>query len=195
PVIGGKINVPGLLVGASSTDPSILYTVDYRWDDSSGTSGDWFNTINAVQVVGSTAYLQGTVSLSGYVGRVIVQGTMAWASGQTNVWTTRADGSTVYAPKVQLHQIDLSDPTNLTDQVSATAHGWGWLMDVQGDRAILQSGWGSDGLDIYKLTPGAEPVFDQFVRTRGWWTQAIDRQDNTLFLSSGYWGVQSITLK
>ncbi len=32
PRIGAKINVPGLLVGGSSTDPNLLYTIDYRWE-------------------------------------------------------------------------------------------------------------------------------------------------------------------
>ena len=32
PKVGSKINVPGVLVGASDTDPSLLYTIDYRWD-------------------------------------------------------------------------------------------------------------------------------------------------------------------
>ena len=35
---------------------------------------------------------------------------------------------------------------------------------------------------------------DQFVRTNGWWTESLARQDNQLFLSSGYWGVQTVDL-
>ena len=40
PRIGQKINVPGELVGASSTDPTILYTIDYRWDSNSNPRND-----------------------------------------------------------------------------------------------------------------------------------------------------------
>jgi hypothetical protein len=59
----------------------------------------------------------------------------------------------------------------------------------------VTSGWGGSGVDIYKLTDAAAPTFDQFVRTRGWWSSSLSRQDNQLFLSSGYWGVQAIRLK
>ena len=42
---------------------------------------------------------------------------------------------------------------------------------------------------------GAAPQFSQFARTRGWWTNAVSRQDSALFLSSGYWGVERIDLQ
>ena len=32
PKIGASINVPGVLVGGSTVDPTILYTVDYSWN-------------------------------------------------------------------------------------------------------------------------------------------------------------------
>jgi hypothetical protein len=93
----------------------------------------------------------------------------------------------------QLHQVDLSDPAHLSDQSSGAKNGWGWLLDVVGDRAFVSSGWGDAGFDIYKLSSSA-PVFDQFVRTRGWGASSLKRQDNTVYLSTGYWGVQAINL-
>ena len=92
-------------------------------------------------------------------------------------------------------EIDLTDPKKPVVLSSAPKDGWGWLVDVEGDRAIITSGWGQVGLDIYKLQPGAAPIYDQFARTRGWWPSAITRQDGDLFVSTGYWGVQKITLK
>ena len=60
----------------------------------------------------------------------------------------------------------------------------------------MTSGWGDgNGLDIYQLSDGAAPQFTQFARTRGWWTNEVTRQDNTLFLSSGYWGVEPVQLQ
>jgi hypothetical protein len=79
--------------------------------------------------------------------------------------------------------------------VSSDKKGWGWLLGVEGDRAIITSGWGNEGVDIYKLNAAAPPAFDQFVRTRGWWANSLSRQNDQLFLSSGYWGVQTINLK
>ena len=40
------------------------------------------------------------------------------------------------------------------------------------------------------------PAYDQFVRTLGWWGRGgLARQDDTLFVVTGYWGVQSIPLQ
>ncbi len=67
---------------------------------------------------------------------------------------------------------------------------------MQGDRAIVTSGWGQMGVDIYKLSDTAAPLFDQSVRTLGWGgANSILRQDNTLYLTSGYWGVQPVVLQ
>jgi hypothetical protein len=96
---------------------------------------------------------------------------------------------------MELHQIDVTNPRQPVDRVASGKDGWGWLLDVQGDRALVTSGWGSDGLDVYKLSPSAAPVYDQFVRTRGWSVRSLSRQNNTIFLSSGYWGVQAVTLQ
>jgi hypothetical protein len=184
PHIGSKINVPGVLVGASEVDPSMLYFVDYRWYGS--TPGD---ELAVAQIDGGVAYLQGIVDLDGWSGRVIVRGSTAYLS------TEHYADPDYKGPRVNLHAIDLSDPGHPNDQISSDAKGWGWLLDVQGDRAVVTSGWGSGGIDVYKLAPGSAPVFDQFVRTRGWWSSSLTRQDDTLYLASGYWGVQAIALK
>jgi hypothetical protein len=81
------------------------------------------------------------------------------------------------------------------DRVSTDKKGWGWLLGVEGDRAIVTSGWGQSGVDIYGLSDGAAPQFRQFARTRGWWANSVARQDSALYLSSGYWGVQRIDLQ
>ena len=73
--------------------------------------------------------------------------------------------------------------------------GWGWLLGVEGDRALVTSGWGGIGIDIYQLPKNSAPVFEQSVRTNGWWVNRVSRQNNTLFLASGYWGVQAVTLQ
>ncbi|MEO6420157.1 MAG: beta-propeller domain-containing protein, partial [Polyangiaceae bacterium] len=167
PRVGAKINVPGLLVGASETDPSLLYTVDYRWD---GTTAK--DEISVVKIDGGLAYLQSTTQLDGYVGNVFVRGNTAYMSSEKYVYTSPSDG-----PRVTLHQLDLTSPTAPVDHPSASQLGWGWLLGIEGDRAILTSGWGNQGVDIYKLNAAAPPAFDQFVRTRGWWTESLARQN------------------
>jgi hypothetical protein len=185
PKIGSKINVPGALVGGSSADPSILYTVDYAWD--SDTTRDSFDV---VKVSGDLAYLQSATPLDGYVGNVIVRGTTAYMTSQ--IYSDKLQPN---QPQQVLHQLDLSKPTAPVDRVASGPGGWGWLLDVQGDRAMVTSGWGEDGLDIYRLSDTAAPAYDQFVRTRGWSINSLARQGNQIFLSSGYWGVQAVTLQ
>jgi hypothetical protein len=186
PTIGSKINVPGALVGGSQSDPSVLYTIDYGWD--SETTRDF---LDVVKIYGDLAYLQSMTPIDGYVGNVIVRGNTAYMTAQVY-----SDKLKPGQPRMELHQIDLSNPRVPVDRVASGPQGWGWLLDVEGDRAMVTSGWsGGDGLDIYRLSAKAGPAYDQFVRTRGWSVNSLARQGNQLFLSSGYWGVQAVTLQ
>jgi hypothetical protein len=192
PSVSQKINVPGQLVGGSSEDPTILYTIDYRWDSNNNPRND----LDVVKIDNGHAYLQSVTQLDGWVGNVIVQNDIAYTSVQEYDWMLSNSG-TYTPPYVELHQVNLSNPQAPVDTVSTSqANGWGWLLAVQGDRAVVTSGWGPMGFDIYKLSPTAAPVFDQSVRTLGWGgANSIIRQDNTLYISSGYWGVQPIVLQ
>jgi hypothetical protein len=183
--------VPGMMVGASETDPSLLYFVDYRWYSDYPQSPK--DEISVAKIKNGKAYLRSTTLIDGWVGNVFVRGNKAYMSAEEYVKPQNPNqpGKSY----VKLHELDMTDPYKPVDRVSAPKDGWGWLVDVEGDRAIITSGWGQVGLDIYKLQPGAPPVYDQFARTRGWWHSAITRQDNDLFVSTGYWGVQKIGLK
>jgi hypothetical protein len=182
PVVGSKINVPGLLIGGSEKDPSLLYTIDYRW---SGTS--FTNDLDVLRVDANKAELISTLPLEGWVGQSFSRGEKLYLSAQSYDPASRGH--------VTLHQIDLSTPSAPVDRASSSQRGWGWLLGVEGDRAIVTSGWGLNGVDIYGLADGQAPQFRQFVRTRGWWANGVSRQTDSLFLASGYWGVQRIELK
>lgn len=185
PKFKASINVPGILVGGSDTDPSILYTVDYQWN--SGNAVDYFDVVKLD--ANNVAHLQSTTALDGWMGNVIVRGSTAYTTTQFYNYPTTG-------PSMELHQIDLSQPSRPVDRIASDPNvGWGWLLDVQGDRALVLSGWGSNGLDIYKLSPATAPTYDQFVRTQGWGVSSIARQGNTLFLSAGDWGVQVVPLQ
>ncbi len=186
PRIAAKINVPGLIVGGAADDPNLLYTIDYRWN------GDLTDAdFNVLRVSGGTAELVSTTTIDNWVGSTFVRGKVAYMSAQHSV-----DPSTgVYYARTQLHALDLSDPARPVDHVSTSSKGWGYLLDVQGDRAVVQSGWGYAGVDIYQLIEGQPPQFRQFARTLGWWANGVSRQGDTLFLTSGYWGVQKVDLK
>jgi hypothetical protein len=184
PRIGSSINVPGMLVGGSETDPSILYTVDYRFRDNNTR-----NEFNVLKLKDGKAYLQSSLEIPGSTGSTFIRGNKAYMSVQQYL-----DSQQYSRPVVKLYQLDLANPRAVTMRTSEQKKGWGWLLGVEGDRALVTSGWGSEGLDIYKLTDG-DPEFDQFVRTRGYSARATSRQGNQIFLASGHWGVQTIDLK
>jgi hypothetical protein len=184
PKIGTSINVPGILVGGSSTDPSTLYLIDYQWSSNLTT-----NVLDVVHVSGSVATLVSSTPLDGWVGNVFVQGTTAYTS--TEIYSPTGN-----SPPLELHQIDLSNPIHPVDQVASGPQGWGWLVDIQGDRMLVMTGWNDgNGLDVYKLSPGAPPAYDQFVRTQGWSPNSAARTSDSLFLSNGEWGVQAVPLQ
>ena len=189
PSIGQRINVPGFLVGGSEDDTSVIYTMDYEWD---GTSTH--NELAVLRLDGDRAYLLGHVTIPGYTGNVFVQGSTAYSSAQTYTTTPDASGNLVSTTKMQLYQVDLSDPANPAVLPSADMDGWGWLLAVEGNHAFVTSGWYNQGIDIFKLTPGQAPVDDQFVRARGWWTSSLVVDADNAYLASGYWGVQTIPL-
>ena len=183
PQIGSRINVPGIVVGGSETDPSIVYTIDYRWYGNHGG-----NEFDVLKLSGDKAYLEARLDIPGYVGNTFVRGNKAYMSVQQYTDDTWSKSF------VRLWQLDMTDPRAIKTLASKAEKGWGWLLGVEGDRALVTSGWGSDGIDIYRLGEGA-PVFDQFVRTVGWGASSLARQDDQLFLASGHWGVQTVNLK
>jgi hypothetical protein len=185
PRIGAKVNVPGLIVGGDASDPSIVYTIDYRWSSNTAV-----NDFDVVKIRGSRATLLSHTTINGWVGSTFIRGDQAYLSAQQYGYNN--DGR---APKVELHAIDLSNPSRPRDRI-VSDEGWGWLLGIAGDRALVTSGWsGAQALDVYKIRDGKKPVFDQTVRTRGWSVNGVARQGNTLFLSSGYWGIQKINLQ
>jgi hypothetical protein len=186
PRVGAKVNVPGLLVGGDASDPSVVYTIDYRWDNDTS-----INDLDVLKIDGDNATLLSQTPIDGWVGSTFVSGKSAYLSAERS-WQ---DPSGEWKSRVDLHAIDLTNPWSPQDRV-ASDQGWGWLLAVEGDRALVTSGWwGESAIDIYRLRPGQAPAFEQTVRTRGWWINGVSRQANTLFLSSGYWGVQAVQLQ
>jgi hypothetical protein len=181
PRVGQKINVPGLLVGAAASDPSLIYTLDYRWNGDSSS-----NEFDVLKLSGDKAYLQSSVELPGWVGNTFVRGDRAYMSSQSYTPDSSA---------LSLVELDLSNPRAPRVLRSESKQGWGWLVGVEGDRALVSSGWYNQGLDVYRLSDTAAPTYDRFIRTRGWGPSSLARQGNRLFLSSGYWGTEVVDLE
>ncbi|MBC7977948.1 MAG: beta-propeller domain-containing protein, partial [Myxococcales bacterium] len=185
PRISARINVPGLIVGGDASDPSIVYTIDYRWNGEQAV-----NDFDVLKIRGSSATLLSHTTIRGWVGSTFIRGDQAYMSSQHYDFDNNGRDT-----RVELHAIDLSNPSRPRDRV-ITDEGWGWLLAVTGDRALVTSGWyGENAIDVYKLRDGKKPVFDQTIRTRGWSVNNVSRQGDTLFLSSGYWGVQKVELQ
>lgn len=72
------------------------------------------------------------------------------------------------------------NPSQPRDRI-ASEHGFGWLLGVAGDRALVTSGWSGGAIDIYRLRAGGAPQFDQTVRANGWGVNSVSRQNQTLF--------------
>jgi hypothetical protein len=180
PTVGQKINVPGLLIGASASDPSLIYTLDYRWNGDSST-----NEFDVLKLDGDRAYLQSSVVLPGWVGNTFVRGDRAYMSSQSYTQDSSA---------LSLVELDLSNPSSPRVLPSEAKPGWGWLVGVEGDRALVSSGWYNQGVDVDRLSDTAAPRYERFIRTRGWGLSSLARQGNRLFLSSGYWGTEVVDL-
>ena len=181
PRVAQKINVPGLLVGASSSDPSLIYTLDYRWSGESAV-----NEFDVLKLDGDAAHLQSSVLLPGWVGTPFVKGNRAYMSSQSYTQDSSA---------VSLVELDLSNPRAPRLLSTEAKQGWGWLVGVEGDRALVSSGWFNQGIDVYRLSDTAAPSYDRFIRVHGWGLSSLARQDNRLFLSSGYWGTEVVDLE
>ena len=181
PRVASRVNVPGVVIGGPAADPSLLYVTGYRWGGEQA-----IDSFDVVRLHGDTAELIGGVDLDGWVGRTFVRGTSAYVSVQQ--WNPDSGAAAT------LHQLDLGDPAHPSDRPAPAHAGWGWLVGLEGDRAVVTSGWSGAGLDVYRLAPGKAPALDRFVRTRGYWPSALARQGDDLFVSSGYWGVETIHL-
>jgi len=185
PLVSEKINVPGLLAGASTSDPNVLYFLDYQYLNNTTR-----NRFNVARLEGGKAILQSSLALDGYLGNLFVQNNRVYTSYQHQI----AMPNDCYRDVLELLQIDVQDPRNPVSTSAASKNGWGWLVAVEGDVALMQSGWSGQGFDVFRL--GADgPKYDRFIRTQGWGMNAIDRVGDTLYLASGPWGVQTINLK
>jgi hypothetical protein len=182
PRVQSSINVPGLVVGAREADPSIMFTIDFRYDDEFGL----YDQLDVVRIQAEQAEILSAVPLGGYAGRPVVQADQVYVS----VYVVDSSGPS----QLELHQIDLSDPTQPVDSV-VDEQPMGWLLDVAGDRVFLTSTW-TEGIDIYRLSEGAPPVFERFVRAhRSDQWSPLKRWNDTVYLPTGYWGVQAVQLE
>jgi hypothetical protein len=181
PRVASSVNIPGVFVGASD-DLRSIYTIDYRW-----TTDSVSNSFNVLSYDGQHAALVSTTAVDGWLGNVYVRSGHAYFTSQSYTGYYYDNAS------LRLHALDLTVPAHPVDRAGVATTGWGWLLGVEGDRAVVTSNDGA-GVNVFRLVDGEAPQWESFQRTRGWWGYNLSRQNNTIFLATGYWGVQTISL-
>ncbi len=177
PTIAAQLSVPGIVVGVSEADDTVAYSMDYQWSDA-GVK----NAFMVLRLTAERAELVATLDIAGKASRIFTSGTRAFLSAERDAAT------------IELHAIDVSAPDAPVDSVVMGQQGWGWMLGAAGDRLLVKSGWGGQALDIYRLGDDGVPLFEQSVRTRGVWGGSQSRQGDVLYISTGYWGVQAVSL-
>jgi hypothetical protein len=181
PVIGAPVSVPGIPFGASSGDPTTLYLSNYVWDSQQHE----LNEVAVCKLSGGQCSLQGSVQLGGTMGAAFFDGDTAFATITSYDWAS--------ARQVGLHQIDLTNPRSPVDRPIRTSFAsWGSLLAVSGNEALVTSGWTRGWADVYLLNGTQPPTYQQTLRGLLWSPGMLARQDKTLYLASGPWGVQAI---
>ena len=150
---------PACSSAATRTTRALLYTVDYRWD---GTMPN--NDFDVAPAPATSRRCSRRSRVSGWTGSTFIQGTTAYVSAQRYPDPNNPND----VPVVELHAIDVSNPQHPVDHVASGGSAGVGCSTVAGDRLLVTSGWGPDGLDIYTLSPGQAPQFSQTVRTSGW---------------------------
>lgn len=154
PALGPGISLPGFVVGGSDADGSVLYTIDYRWQD-----GERVNELAVVRVSEGKAELLSRLEVSGRVGAVFVRGERAYFVAE-QVSSSTPDGATR-----ELHEVGLSDPAHPVDRVHRERAKWPWLVAVESDRLILASGFDrAVGVDVYRRNTDGSFHFEDVVR-------------------------------
>ena len=210
PVIAARVNIPGQLVGVNG---ATIFTRDYAWTP----DGLLESALAELTVDGEVAVLRSYLKIDGYLGRVVVREGRIFGTTQATTYDMANPGnllrvwsSTESQPLAETFAMPLGGWMQVRDAraghlfLGTGYYGspWGWGggratggADVAVSDAGMRGGYyGTDGLFDYSLADADAPEFRQFVLTNGW-VQGLDVQDDTLFVSSGIFGVQTVTLE
>ena len=184
PVLLPTLNVPGWLVDASE-DGSLLYTVDYQWDD----YGRRRNSLNVLRVAGDSAELMEVLPVSDQVNRAVFRDRTLWLTTHKYPWWgVRGETVASRQPYTLLHRVQLNDAGSLAGYSSASLHGYHFnLLDIEDDQAYLASN-GPYGLLVLDVADAADPEILTAARTIGYISKLVRHQDY-LYMPLGAFGV------
>jgi len=180
PVLLPKVNVPGVLLGATAAG-SRVYTLETAWDPAGSTATSTLHVLDLT--ARGTARLAGSVALPGYTGGAVLGDGFAYAVTQD--WSRgRSD--------VRLAAIDLQAIRAASTQ--SIDAWWAWPLRAAGGKLFLAAGAtaGSSVL-VYGLGAPATPAFERAAQTQGWaWDVVVEGR--VAYLPSGPYGVAMIPL-
>lgn len=183
PVVLPSLNVPGYLVDTSD-DGTLLYTVDYQWDD----FGRRRNSLNVLRVEGDVAVLVEVIPVGDQIHRAALRrGWLAesgrpagwhdrtiWlATHKYPWWGVRSDTVSSRQPYTHLRRLTFGEQGDLaTDDVS-TLFGYHFnLLDIEDGRAYLGS-TGPYGLLVLNVEDPANTQIEFAARTIGYLSRLV----------------------
>lgn len=184
PVPLPSLNIPGLLVDASE-DGSLLYTIDYQWDD----FGRRRNSLNVLKVVGDEAQLMSVVPVPDQVNRAVFRDRTIWlVNHKYPWWGVQSDTVASRQPYTLLEKFELAADGTFASHTTARLHGYHFdLLDVEDERVYLSSGW-PYGLLVLDATNPAAPQILQASRSVGYISRIVTH-GGAIYTPLGWYGV------
>ncbi|MGK0361851.1 MAG: hypothetical protein ACI9U2_004169 [Bradymonadia bacterium] len=203
PVMLPSLNVPGYLVDTSD-DGTLLYTVDYQWDD----FGRRRNSLNVLRVMDDVAQLVEIIPVGDQIHRAALRpghfGRSAPAANGRPVgwddrtvwlathkypwWGVRSDTVSSRQPYTHLRKLTFAQDGAVATDDTSTLFGYHFnLLDIEDGRAYLGS-TGPYGLLVLDVTDPANTVIEFAARTIGYLSRLVVH-DNAIYAPLGMFGV------
>ena len=184
PVPLASLNIPGVLVDTSE-DGSILYTVDYQWDE----FGRRRNSLNVLKVVGDEAELVEVIPVGDQIDRAVFRDRTIWVVAHKYPWWgVHSDTVSSRQPYTILVRYRIGEDGHLEGETRARLDGYHFeLLDVEGDRMYLSSR-SPYGLLVLDVSDAAEPLILHAARSIGYISKIVSDED-FFYTPLGWYGV------
>ncbi|MBN1948071.1 MAG: beta-propeller domain-containing protein [Bradymonadales bacterium] len=189
PVTLPSLNVPGWLIDVSD-DGTLLYTVDYQWDD----FGRRRNSLNILKVVGDVAVLMDVLPVGDQVNRAVFRDRTIWMTTHKYPWWgVRGETAASRQPYTILQRVDINTDGRIVGQSTASMHGYHFnLLDVESDVAYLAS-TGPYGVLILDVDNPVDPTMLNASRSIGYVSRFVRHVDH-IYMPLGAYGVHRLAV-
>ena len=198
PIVLPSLNVPGYLVDTSD-DGTLLYTVDYQWDD----FGRRRNSLNVLRVMDDVAELIEVIPVGDQIHRAAFRPGNGTASGRPAGWDdrtiwlathkypwwgVRSDTVSSRQPYTHLRKLTFEADGAIATDDTSTLFGYHFnLLDIEDGRAYLGS-TGPYGLLVLDVTDPANTIIEFAARTIGYLSRLVIH-DDAIYTPLGLFGV------